>query len=258
MNEGTREPGTVTLGGLSVTVQRFSTFKVIEATAIVTSVMEEIPELGEKIATFQRTYAAENEMSISRATAELRYPPEQLANISEEAWAASDNRLVVPGSPSVVDIAAHVFPDVFRVAQEQILRLLALVAAPNDELRRADEAGNVEEYLSQKAKALRHEDAGELLDLLVATAEVLTDQFDTGGDRLGPLGRLIGFRAPASDPVEGTATPVEIRTAEETPTSSTPATSKPASRTYSDPPTDGPEASPSTGSPTPTPAASGG
>ena len=46
MSEDTREPGTVTVGDRAVTVQRFSTFKVIEATAIVTSVMEEVPQLG--------------------------------------------------------------------------------------------------------------------------------------------------------------------------------------------------------------------
>lgn len=183
----------VTVGDQTYSVQKFTTFKVIEATSIVTSIMEEVPQLGEKIGAFSREYRETNSIKIPRSAAELRYTEEELSKITETAWEASNQHLEVPASPGGLDIAAHVFPDVFRVAREQLLRLVALVATPNSELRAADDEERVPELLNTKAKALRHEDAAELLDLLVAASEVLTEQFKGKAEALGPVAAMFGL-----------------------------------------------------------------
>lgn len=238
--------GRVTVGDVTVDVQRFSTFKVLEATRIASEVLEEVPGLGEKVSTYRRTYREQNRSSIPRATAELRYPDE-VARITEEAWQAGDNMLELPVEPTLPEVAAHVLPDVFRVAEVKVLRLLAMAMAPNSELRSADENGEVDSYLENKAKSLRHVDAGELLDLLAATAEMLEEQFGSRRDRIRPLAQMLGFRR--EEEVE-----TEPQTTKVVPPTSPSSSAESSTGSRSD--TDGLEESPSTPSPTPEPAGS--
>lgn len=256
MTEESTPAGEVSIGDQKVTVERFSVFKVIEATTIVTTIMEEVPQLGEKISDFTRDYRAKHSVTISRAAAELRYSEEELSKISETAWEAGNQQIEIPASPGPIDVAAHVFPDVFRVAREEVLRLVALVVIPNSELEDADLNGDVAEELDKKARMLRHKDAGDLLDVLAVTAEVLGAQFEGKAEALGPIAKLVGFRSETEE-----ESVVEVRPSDQADqtdqTDSTESSSKPTTSTPSPGPTDGPEPSRSTGSPSSTPAVSG-
>jgi hypothetical protein len=196
----------VEIGDRLVNVSRFSTFKAIHAGELLTEVLNEVPDLSEKLSAYNAEFRSKNTVRISRAAAELRYDPEQLAQVSEEAWMATDGYMELPASPGALDVAAFVLPVAFEAARDRVLELLALVVVSNSELRDADEANNIGEVLDAQKKLLLHSDLGELIDLVVAAVEVLTEQFEGKAGSSGVWRRSSGsrsgrarsrFRAPA-------------------------------------------------------------
>jgi hypothetical protein len=231
------------IGDRTVVLENFSTFKVIEMTVIVTEIMEEVPQLAEKLSTFTRDFQQQHSTELPRAAVELRYPPEQVALVSEKAWEAGGQKIVLPATPTAMDLFAHVIGDVMRVARERMLSLVGLIDCSNSELAEADEAGGnaVAELIASKARSMRHEDAGEVLDLLGAAVALVREQFADRGEALGPLGSMLGLGNPAPAPDADAPVPAVATVTPSTESGSTPATSTP-----SDAPTPGAGESPST------------
>lgn len=237
------ETKTVHINGEPVTVGKLSVWKAIRVGKIVSEVMSEIPNLSEDLSEFSRDYASKNVVRISRAAAELRFDPEELKRVSEEAWQANGGELVLPGSPSPADLIAFAFPRVFSHAHEKVLELLAILVAPNSELRTADENGTIETTIESKKKALAYADAEVLVDLLGLAADVIEEQFSGKLATLRKAAAVIGLRPEEPKPTteEGT-----------TPKTSTPSTSIGSP----EPSPDGPEERSSSPSPSPTPSVS--
>lgn len=223
----------VRIGDASYPIGRLTAFKVIRIGGELTELMNAVPELATRVSAYTAEYREHNVLRLSRAAAELRYDAEELARISDEAWAQSDGQLVLPASPSGVEIAGQVFPYVFNEAYDRVLRILTLLITPNSELKEADDNGSIDSVLDGKKRVLLHADASEVLDVLVVAGEVIEQQFS------GQMGKIRA--ALASFGIAQAMTESD----------STPQTPKPESSTDSPPDTGGPEDGFSTQTPTP-------
>lgn len=171
--------GDVQIGSRTVTVERFSLEKVLLIAGVVDSIMQEIPDLSKQVDEYSRAYRNTNTDEIDRSAAEFRYGKERLAElISQEAWEASGGKLRLPAEPSPAAVAGEFFPKVYAVAQEQVLRLLALVAVSQRELEQASEdGGDLPGTLKGIEKELRRADADQALDLVSIAIDVAMEQF---------------------------------------------------------------------------------
>jgi hypothetical protein len=207
--------GDVKVGERTITVGRFSLEKMLLIAGVFDTIMQRIPDLAERVETHAREYRARNTITISRAAAEVRHIRQQEATnaarvelgqeplpvkplsefITEEAWEASGGQLELPASPGALEVAGEFFPEVYKVAQDEVLKMLALVAITSSELEEASKDGeDLGEHLKRIERELRRAPADEIFDLLGAAAEVLEDQFSgkKGGlAKLQALGRRL-------------------------------------------------------------------
>lgn len=230
---------TIQIGDQTYTVQKFSVRKALRAGHLFTEILQEVPDIQQRVSDFTREYREKNSMRVNRATAELRWP-EQVMNVSEQAWQASEGRIEIPANPTMYDVAGQMFPLVFEAAEEKALKLLALLVTPNSDLGRAAREGTEDELLDQKVEAMLDEDAAQLADLLVLAAEVLQEQFAGKAARLRQMAQTFGIGEPESE--------LETKKDEPTPTEASNGSKQPTS-IDSPPPTDGVTGTPSTPSP---------
>ena len=227
----------VEIGDRSVTVGRFSTFKALHAGDLAADVLNEVPDLTERLSNFGIEYRAKNTVKLSRAAVELRYDADQVEKISDEAWVSGNGFLELPANPGTLDVAAFILPVAFKAAREKVLELMALVVASNSELREADESGRITEVLDEKKRWLLHADLAEVVDLAVAAADVLGEQFEGKAGKLRAVGARFGIEmAPAEE--------TSVEAVEKTETISSP--SKPPTSIASPSRTDGAPQRPST------------
>lgn len=123
--------------------------------------------------------------------------PDPLAHMSDADWEASGNRLRLPKSPGQGEQIAAVFPMALDLAEEEVLRLLAVLATPNAELKRKARDGSLKDYLTERADELIDAPATDLLELAVVAGEMVDEQFTTKvrslGGRLPNALRLLGL-----------------------------------------------------------------
>lgn len=226
----------VTIGGKLATISKLNGYKAAEALGIISTISEETPTLLHDLAEFTRAYETENAQRMPRAAAEAKFTS-QAKNVSEEAWRASGNVLVVPTPPGLEEQIAFALPKVYKVARESLIDLLALLLASSEELEKADGEGE-ELYgrdgaLAEHRRRLLHEASLEELVAFAASAgDVLSAQLkasDIGGS-LGKLGEVFGFKTGPK-----TTKPDSLE-------KSAPSDSEPASASASDEASDGPGA----------------
>jgi hypothetical protein len=124
--------------------------------------------------------------------------PDPLGHMSEQDWEASGHKLRMPRSPDSYEKIANIFPKALDLAEEQTLRLLALLAMPNGELKQAMRSSEkINDILDERADKLLDAPAEDLLELVVTAGEMVEDQFVTRvkglGERLPNGGRLFGL-----------------------------------------------------------------
>jgi hypothetical protein len=126
-----------------VTIGDFSGFKFLEALALVGEIMEAVPLADEKLGEYSRQWLAQNgsENVLDRAAATYLFGRERLEQISEEAWAASDQKLRLAKSPDGNAAFMRAFPSVYKHARRQTENLICLIATPNAALEKADADG---------------------------------------------------------------------------------------------------------------------
>lgn len=134
-----------------ITVGDFSGFKFLEALALVGEIMEAVPLADEKLSEYSRSWLAANgsENVLDRAAATYLFGKERLEQISEEAWAASDQKLRLAKSPDGNAAFMRAFPSVYKHARRQTENLICLIATPNGELEKADEKGEADRLYEQ-------------------------------------------------------------------------------------------------------------
>lgn len=186
----------VKVGDRTVTIPRFSGFKVVRAGRIVKELTRKYPSVLFDIASFTREYEERNSVRVTRAMAKL--PRYEQIGLTDRDF--GDKEFVeFPQSPSTPEQIAAVFPQIMEAAESEIVTLLALILAPNSELADHDEAGDVDEYLSKEGKKLLHSaDADQLVDVALVAVDVLRDQFAKKIDEVGKLRALVDPQAAAT------------------------------------------------------------
>jgi transposase len=272
----------VRIGDRTVGLSSLSGFKVMRAGTLLARITRQVTGVEQQIQEFVSSYRAANTELITRAKFEYRQGLEEAARIaqrraelaeehpdwsdeqvdeeierlrgqierarltiSDEAWEKSDNQVELATDPSPFQIGAYLLPQVLDAAEDDVVRLLALVTAPESELREAKRDGGdaYVAYLSEKGEALLFDaEIEQLIELAITAAEVLGEKLRGKAPRLrAAWNRLTGAEE----------APAESQPETETETTPDGTSSNSTSSTDSPPPTDGEPTSPSSPSGTP-------
>lgn len=248
MPSTTRE---VRLGDRNVVVPRFNGYKATVAGEIIATITKEAPGIADKAAEFRRNYEAQHVERVTRAEAKLprnmKVIPLRDENgelrLTEDGAVAIDRVPIfrdedfgesgvieIPSSPTQQEQFGAVFPYVWELARNEIVKLIALVTAPNSELAEADENGTVDDFLTKTGKRILHEaDIDQIVEALGVAAEVLREQF---AGKPGIVGKIATF----IDAALGT---MDVQPEAPIQDETTPSESAPSSSTDSPEPTDG-------------------
>ena len=202
----------VRIGDRSIPIPRFNGYKASIAGEIISTISENTPAIQEVMLAFTREYEKKNIITISRAEARLdRYQRPVILHdddgnprMTSEGFVAIERVPVfedkdfnaagvveIPSSPTTQEQLMAVFPMIWRLAREEVIRLLALVTAPNSELMNADEEGSVDDYLAKQGKRILHEgDLDQIVDVLTIGMDVLSSQFR---NKPGLPGKIAAF-----------------------------------------------------------------
>lgn len=196
-------PGTLTLAGQDVTLERVSARKASRILAELRAITAAVPDITRAIGEFVRSYEATNMLELNRTQARYQLP-DRTAHMTDADWQAADGVLRLPESPATPEVIAAVFPLALDLAEEHVYRLLALFTMSNADVKRYRRDGTLADRLTERADELLDDaDVTELMDLAVACGELVDTQIVGKarelGDRLGNLGRLVGL-APATSP----------------------------------------------------------
>jgi len=184
----------VKIGDRDLSIPPFRGMKALRAGAILARISKSVPEIMDEVAVFRQRYGKQNALQITPAIAAARgyeIPPEEFGD---------QGFIEIPGVPGIEDIVFAVFPSVFEVAETEIVKLLALIAIPNSELKKADEDDQLDDALTKYGRDLLYEgDLDQLAELVIIAYEMLAEQFAGKQDRLGKL-RLAFLRETSQTP----------------------------------------------------------
>jgi hypothetical protein len=166
--------------------------------------------------------------------------PDPLGHLSEEDWAASGNKLRQPRSPSAAEQFMAIFPHAVEIAENEVARLLGLIAMPNSEVRERTDNGTLWDGAADAGNEMLDAPFDELVELMVAAGEAVGEQYkrrvrERLGERLAAALELIGLSSLVG----------RLREQSTTSTASA-STTSPTSSTDSPSPTDGMSSEPST------------
>lgn len=237
---------TVTIAGEPATIAEFSAFKALYAGELVAEVEGAWREIMKETAGFKRDFEGDNYDEFDRPAARYQFRPRALANttreedpetgaitiretiatdsdgqpligpdplasITEEDWAAADQKLRIHHSPSETIQWVTMAPTALKLARAHTLRLIALVLTSNRDLEGWDLNGDdIVGKLDADAKRLVHQaKADELVRLLAASVRVLRDQLADPFDEM--VAELRSLRQPTTEIEEREATVEPMR-----------------------------------------------
>src|SRR4051812_39846810 len=119
------------LNGKEVNIERFTLAKAMRVITLLKLLQQQVPEISKHWAEFRRDYGKDYAVKISRMDAVLRFG-DGLSNVSDAEWERSGHELTVPGMPSQTEIFFEMAPLVYEKAEAVTLRLLGLLAMPNE------------------------------------------------------------------------------------------------------------------------------
>lgn len=181
--------------------------------------------------------------------------PDPLGHLTEDDWAAGNQKIRLPDSPSKEWQYAAMVPAAYKHARKEVFRLAALVLTTNEDLERwdLDETVSIDDQLETVAKQLIHRASlPEILGVAKATVQACREQLRDPFEALKAEIKE-SFGKPQEDPEESGEPPpappvagpmsVETAPAEDdqagatSPTSPTPS-DEPTDTTTSPPPTE--------------------
>lgn len=236
----------IVVGDKVVTIQPLRGFKAVKAGQIIGSAAHTISELVDAVADYRAAYAERHPVTINRELNSAHgygYPDEAFDEKGE---------LTLPGNPNDNEVLLAVFPNVMDMANEQLIDLLALMLAPNDELRKAFDDGDVEPVLKAwRGRILYDMDMPQIVELAGKVGDVLRDELTGLGDSVGKLAALWRPTPQPDSPDDPTTDTSPPRTSSENdeserePEPTTLTDSSPTSSTDSPTATDGEPSTPS-------------
>lgn len=231
----------ITIGEDQLQLQPFSGYKAFKVLRLAKEILKQQPEIQQHIAAYVRQYEQENVVEFERTAALQRFG-EDLAHLTDQDWQASGNKLRMPTSPTREEIGLATFPFVLEVAEQQAIRLLALISLTNRELEDTHMEGGedaVDKQIEEEARRLLHRARIEqLLELAITGYELVEDQLEgtlrEAGDRLGNLFRLLGWGPTNQEPAPAPTEESRPDTAASAPRASSSTSSPPATAGPSD------------------------
>jgi hypothetical protein len=178
---------TVELGQTTYTIAPFSPFKFLEVTEAVARILERVKDSRGGVDKYVDAYRERNLHRMSRAEYESMGGTE----ISDEAWQASGNELVLHNTPSTEQLIAEFGPLVYKDARPEVERLICLIVIPNSELEAADLDGDTlestGELMRKWRKVVLHDATfGQAINAFGAAFEAVKAESEVVGQ--GPLG----------------------------------------------------------------------
>lgn len=180
-------PQTVQVGDRSLVIGDFSPFKFLEASALVSELSEQFPDVFDRIAAFKSDYAVKHGPVLERATAEFQYP-DDTKGISETAWERAGHVIRMPAEVPTQAVVVAMFHQVFQLSRERVTDLLALSLTPNSELKKADTEGtfNLKVATEQYRDLLMHEATlSQFIHVALAVRSQLEEEYRANEDDLG-------------------------------------------------------------------------
>lgn len=229
-------PITVTINGQPTTLPDFTAFKAVHAMETLGAIESQVREIMHEAGDFRAEWMKRHSLSIPRAEARRQFRPEPLlkqettedgvsitpmlddagavilgadplAHLTDADWEASGNTLVVPEQPDDSAVQMALIPKAFKIARESVMELLSLAVVADRDVEQWDAAGELEEKLKVRGKALLFEcKADELAKLAVAVIrlarEQVADPFDAARAEIQAM-----FSRPEDVDGEATAEP---------------------------------------------------
>lgn len=245
----------VKLGDREVVIEPFKGYKAKRVGRLVARLSKHVPEFIDQMAEFRRDYATKHYRRITKGMALQRAIPntvedDKIPEDQRAALQASLDRVAagyqalldgelqdkdhvdLPEEPSGQEVVLAVFGKAWDIAEEETLEVLALLVAPNADLRQAYRDDGVEEYLKDLADDLMFDaNVEDLVELAVVGVETIRAQF---AGKAGAVGKLISLLSSTDQATPESPSPAAQQ---ETPTTSTPPS--PSSSTDSPEPTGG-------------------
>jgi hypothetical protein len=276
----------IEIGGEPRTIAEFSAYKAGLALEYIDRILDQVGDIGEKLATYGATYRRDHAERIPRAEARRRFRPlpmldpntegteneqlltdaegkpmlgpDPLGHLTEEDWQASGNALERLGSPPTrFEEVAYVFHLAMSAgARELVQELVTLVLTPNGDLEKwdIDESTDVKQRLGEETRQLVHRVKGSTfwLEAVIVAAELIEEDFGGTirdlGNRMGNVGRLLGVGTTEEPEREGPP-PMSVEI-EDDPSKPTSSASEADSDGAAEPPSTAATASPSASSST--------
>lgn len=193
---------TITVGERSYTLSDFKGFKALQIGEVISRITQQVPEVIGMMSDYTREYEAKNAVKVTRQMSMLPEfkPMFRQMNMTDADWEACGGYVELPQSPDPQYVFASVFPHVFQHAREEVVQLLALIAASNSELAQWDQEETLTENVSQLGKSLLYQgDLSELLDLLQAGLEQARDELGKLRQVVDLIGALTGRQQPSQN-----------------------------------------------------------
>lgn len=239
------ETRSVVVGERDVTIRPFNGRKAKLVTRAVKALSRQVPDLSDRAATWQRKYEKDHATEVTRDEV-LAFPywRERLGHVTDEEWAERGGQITLPAEPPGWQVILHMLPELLDVAEDEVLRLLALCSVANSDLAAANRDGDdaVDTFLKVEADRLLDEGSvGQLVALAQAAREVIEAELAPYADPMRSLARTIQQARQGTPPPRTEEDPEEpepdVIEGTEAPTTSTEA--KPPSSTGSRPRTGG-------------------
>lgn len=181
------EPQQVQIGSNTFTIDEFSAFQAVYAGEIVAGASQQVQLLMEKIAQFNRDYREKNKVAITKAISVMRG-----YDLPDDAFNA-EGVAYLPDAPDQIEIIGYIFPEAFRLARTEVLKVLALaILSPNELADYERQGGEVlDKALEERGDRLLFE--CKLGDLIALAAAVVTEVQATIEEQAEHLGKLRGL-----------------------------------------------------------------
>jgi hypothetical protein len=204
----------VEINGRQVTVERFTVSKGMRVMTLLGLIQKEVPEISRSWADFRRQYAEDYPTRVPRLTAIGRFG---LTEIPDEEWERAGQVFLLPGQPNSYETFFHLAPLIYEQAEELLLRLIGLIAMPNDTVKLYVKDGSIWERVDELVQDLVVDAPIEdVMELLVATAEVIDGSILQKArqlsERAGNVARLLGWKTTSTDPETSSESPVQPNT----------------------------------------------
>jgi len=194
----------VEVNGHTITIERFRLTKATRVMTLLQKLQQEVPAVTEAWATFRNDYRTryQTTTTLSRIEAIARWD----VSIPEEEWerAGQQFTMTVPAEPNQAEVFFQMAPLVYEQAEYLTLRLIGLVAMPDEMVKRyvSDDVlwERVDEYVDEYIRDAPLED---IMELVITAAEVIDKTLLAKarglGDRAGNVARLLGWKTTASE-----------------------------------------------------------